>query len=138
MIFAARIWKIFDSEKEKLMMKRILIIDDDEDILEIFNLIFQDAGYNVVISNNGETAEHVREIGPDLVILDIRITGSAKDGGQICTEIKEKFKNARLPVILISGETNISNIAAKCGADGFIEKPFDIEQLLAYIKQLLA
>lgn len=118
-------------------MKRILIIDDDEDILEIFNLIFQDAGYNVVTSNNGETAEHIHEIGPDLVILDIRIKGSAKNGGEICAEIKEKFKDARVPVVLISGETDISSIAANCGADGFIGKPFDIEEVLARIAQLL-
>ena len=118
-------------------MKRILVIDDDEDILELFNLIFQDAGYNVVISNNGETANHIHEIGPDLVILDIRIAGSAKNGGEICAEIKEKFKNARIPVVLVSGETDISSIAEHCGADGFISKPFDIENLLDHIKQLL-
>ncbi|MEO3407543.1 response regulator [Mucilaginibacter sp. CAU 1740] len=117
-------------------MKRILIIDD-EDILEIFNIIFQDAGYNVVVSNHSETAEHIHEIGPDLVILDIRITGSDKTGGQICAEIKEKFKNARLPVVLISGETDISHIAKKCGADGYIAKPFDIEHVLTQITRIL-
>lgn len=118
-------------------MKRILIIDDDEDILEIFNIIFRDAGYNVVISNHSETAEHIHEIGPDLVILDIRIGGSDKTGGDICTEIKEKFRDARLPVVLISGETDISAIAKKCGADGYIPKPFDIEDVLKRITQLL-
>lgn len=118
-------------------MKRKLVIDDDEDLLEIFNLIFQDAGYNVVISNNGETAEHIHEIGPDLVILDIRIAGWAKHGGQICAEIKEKFKPAHIPVVLISGETDISSFAAGCGADGFISKPFDIPDLLNHIQQLL-
>jgi two-component system response regulator VicR len=51
------------------MMKRILVIEDDEDIPKIFNLIFQDAGYNVVASNNGETAEHIHEIGPVVFAL---------------------------------------------------------------------
>jgi DNA-binding response OmpR family regulator len=129
-------WTRFCCTGKKVNDERILIIDDD-DILEIFNLIFQDAGYNVVISNNGETADHIHEIGPDLVILDIRIKGSAKNGGEICAEIKEKFKNARVSVILISGETDISSIAENCGADGFISKPFDIPHVLAQIKQLL-
>ncbi|OOQ60425.1 response regulator [Mucilaginibacter pedocola] len=118
-------------------MKRILVIDDDQDILEIFNIIFQDAGYNVVVSNHSETAEHIYEIGPDLVILDIRIAGSDKNGGQICTEIKEKFKNVQLPVVLVSGEADISSIASQCGADGFIRKPFDIGALLHRITDIL-
>ena len=52
-------------------------------------------------------------------------------------KIKEKFKNARLPVVLISGETDISAIAKRCGADGFISKPFDIEEVLKRITQLM-
>ncbi len=101
------------------------------------NLIFQDTGYNVVISNSSETADHIHEIGPDLVILDIRIAGSAKNGGEICAEIKQSSKMRALPVVLASGETDISQIAAGCGADGFISKPFDINSLLEQIKQLL-
>jgi DNA-binding response OmpR family regulator len=118
-------------------VKRILVIDDDEDLLEILSLIFQAEGYNVVLSNNSEVAEHVREIGPDLVILDIRISGSVKNGGEICQELKNKFENARIPVLLISAEANIRRIAEACGADGYIKKPFDIDDLLLRIKELL-
>jgi len=116
-------------------MKRILVIDDDEDILEIFNLIFTDEGYNVVSSNTSETVRHIHEIAPDLVILDIRIIGSPKNGGEICTEIKEDIKHAHIPILLISGEADIKSIAADCGADGFISKPFDIPDLLIQIKK---
>lgn len=115
-------------------MKRILVIDDDEDLLEIFNLIFKDAGYNVVTSNHSETATRIVEIGPDLVILDIRIAGSPLNGGEICAAIKQKFRDAPIPVLLISGETNLSDIALRCGADGFVKKPFDIDNLLSEIK----
>lgn len=120
------------------MMKRILVIDDDRDILELFNFIFQEAGYNVVTSNTGDTAEHIYEIGPDLVILDIRITGSAKNGPEICADIKQNTQHAPLPVVLVSGETDISDIARQCGADGFIRKPFDVDELLRRVRQLLA
>ena len=118
-------------------MKRILIIDDDEDILEIFNLIFQNEGYNVVLSNNGDAAENIFEIGPDLVILDVRIVGSVKNGGEICSDLKEKFKDARLPVILISAEHDVRRIASECGADAYLNKPFDLAHLLTTVKELL-
>jgi DNA-binding response OmpR family regulator len=116
-------------------MKRILVIDDDEDLLEIFSLIFKDAGYNVVTSNHTDTAEQIVEIGPDLVILDISIAGSPQHGGEICAAIKKKFRDAPIPVLLISGESNISEIAFGCGADGFIKKPFDIDSLITELKQ---
>ena len=118
-------------------MKRILVIDDDEDLLEIFKIIFQEEGYNVVLSNHAETVEHIHQISPDLVILDIRLTGSEKTGGDICAEIKEKFAKARLPVVLISAETDIRKIAELCGADGYISKPFDVAAVLLKINELL-
>jgi DNA-binding NtrC family response regulator len=61
--------EIFLLPEKKINDERILVIEDDEDILKIFNLIFQDAGYNVVASNNGETAEHIHEIGPVVFAL---------------------------------------------------------------------
>ena len=120
-----------------MMGKRILVIDDDEDILEILDIIFQEEGYEVVLSKSADAAEHIPQIAPDIVILDIRIAGSAKNGGQICTEIKEKFSDLNLPVILISAETDISQIAENCGADAFVSKPFDISQLLLQVKEYL-
>jgi DNA-binding response OmpR family regulator len=119
------------------MAKRILVIDDDEDLLEMFNIILQEEGYNVILSNNGETAERVEEIVPDLVLLDIRIVGSKKSGGEICAEIKKQFRGYKLPVILVSAETDIHLIASECGADGFISKPFDVDKLLLKIKQYI-
>jgi DNA-binding response OmpR family regulator len=118
-------------------MKRILVIDDDEDLLDIFSIIFRDAGYNVITSNHSETANELLEIGPDLVILDIRISGSPESGEAICRNIKQKFKNAHIPVLLISGETDVSEIAFRCGADGFVSKPFDIPSLLTEIRKFL-
>ncbi len=120
-----------------MMAKRILVIDDDEDLLEMFNIIFQEEGYNVVASNTAETVEHIQEIAPDLVILDIRIIGSKKTGGQICAEIKRKFTDYKLPVILVSAETDINIIANECGADDYVSKPFDVGNLLYKIKQYI-
>jgi two-component system response regulator VicR len=120
------------------MQKRILIIDDEEDILEILNIIFQGEGFDVVASNTGTTAEHLEIIHPDLVLLDVRIVGYEKRGNEICSEIRKLHPADKLPVILLSAETDIDALAASCGANCFIKKPFDVEELAGTVKQLLA
>jgi two-component system response regulator VicR len=120
-----------------MMGRRILIIDDDEDILDVLQIIFNDEGYNVIISKSGEAADRIHEIVPDLILLDINISGSARNGAQICTEVKERYADRALPIILVSAESDISMIADKCGADSFIRKPFDIYQLLIHIKDFI-
>src|SRR5437660_1481055 len=104
------------------MAKRILIIDDDEDILEILNIVFQGEGFDVVISNTGETAEHIDVIHPDLVLLDVRILGYEKRGNEICAEIRKRYPQAKLPVLLVSAESDIAMLAEGCGANGFLKK----------------
>jgi len=117
--------------------KRILVIDDDEDILEILNLIFQEEGYDVVLSNTGEAADHIHIIHPDLILLDVRIEGSPKRGDEICAEIKDRYKEEPMPIILVSAETDLKMLANECGADLYINKPFDIFQLLNHVKSFL-
>lgn len=118
------------------MNKRILIIDDDEDILDILHIIFRDEGFNVVISNTGEAAENIHIINPDLILLDVRIDGYAKRGDEICAQIKAQYPK-NLPVVLVSAETNLEVLANECGADFYIRKPFDIYELLSKVKKSL-
>jgi DNA-binding response OmpR family regulator len=120
------------------MGKRVLVIDDDEDILEILNIVFQENGYEIVLSNTGEAAEHIRVIQPDIVLLDVRIVGSAKSGPEICKEIKSQLETRHLPVMLVSGETDLAMIARECGADSYMSKPFDIFDLIAQVKEFLS
>ncbi|PWK71473.1 two-component system alkaline phosphatase synthesis response regulator PhoP/two-component system response regulator MtrA [Mucilaginibacter oryzae] len=120
------------------MNKRILIIDDDEDILDILHIIFRDEGFNVVVSNTGEAADHIHIISPDLILLDVRIAGSAKRGDQICAEIKARYPGNKLPVVLVSAETDLEMLANQCGADFYVKKPFDIYELLSRVKAYLA
>ncbi|RYF20937.1 MAG: response regulator [Flavobacteriales bacterium] len=120
------------------MVKRVLVIDDDEDILEILHIIFQESGYDIVLSNTGDAAEHIRVIHPDIVLLDVRITGSAKSGADICRAIKSNYETKDLPVMLVSGESDLRVIARECGADAYVAKPFDIFELLGQVKELLS
>jgi DNA-binding response OmpR family regulator len=119
------------------MSKRILVIDDDEDILEILHIVLAEEGYDVVLSNTGEAAEHIRIIHPDLILLDVRIEGSAKSGDEICAELKMQYADEKMPIVLLSAETNLEVLANECGADLFIPKPFDIYQLLKQVQKLL-
>lgn len=120
-----------------MMKKRIFVIDDDEDILEIFRMIFEEEGYEVVISNTAEAAEHIHFINPDLLLLDIRLVGSNKSGADICKELKFQYPESTIPVVLISAEPDISSQAHHAGADDYIRKPFDLDELLNRIEGLL-
>ncbi len=119
------------------MAKRILIIDDDEDILEILDIIFKDEGYEVIISNTGHAAEYVHQINPDVMLLDVRLAGSEKTGDEICRAIKNAYPSELFPIILVSAEANISSIANCCGADAFVSKPFDIFKLIKKVEELI-
>jgi len=119
------------------MSKRILVIDDDEDILSIIDIIFGEEGYEPILYNTGTTAENIKLLHPDLILLDVRIAGFHKTGAQICTEIKAEFELSNIPVILISAEEDIEALSNGCGANGFVNKPFDINHLLTKVKEFI-
>ena len=120
------------------MPKRILVIDDDPDILEILHIIFTQEGYDVILSETGQAVENIQEINPDLVLLDIRISGSDKNGAAICAKIKSHPETQHLPVIMFSSEDNIKEISDECGANGYVSKPFETPRLITKVKEILA
>jgi DNA-binding response OmpR family regulator len=120
------------------MQKRILIIEDDPDILEMLNIIFAEEGFEVVLSPTGDESDQLTAIKPDIVLLDIRIKNRGQNGAAICTKIKSDFETHHLPVILLSAEKDLAVIGKKCGADAVVSKPFDINHLTAKVKSLLS
>ena len=119
------------------MKKRILVIDDDEDILTILDILFGDEGYEVILLNTGTTAEEVKIIHPDVILLDVRINGFNKTGDQICNEIKSLNSTKNIPVILLSAEFNVSELAQECGANGYMRKPFNVNELVNQVNLIL-
>ena len=119
------------------MPKCILVIDDDEDLLEIFNIIFQEQGYQVVLSNTAKASNYIHHIQPNLIVLDIWIVGSDKTGADICKAFKNDFPQDKIPIILVSAEENIKLLAIDSGADGFISKPFSVDTLVDKVKDLI-
>jgi two-component system response regulator VicR len=117
--------------------KKILIVEDDRDILNILNDIFTAEGYEVILSATGEATERLTEIKPDIILLDIRLEGSRRNGAAICASLKSDWETCALPVVLISAEANLQEISNDCGAGGFIRKPFDLDDLCYKIKVLI-
>lgn len=119
------------------MAKRILIIEDDPDILEILEIVFQDEGFDIESKRNGMSIDEIGLLHPDLILLDVRISGFEKTGAQLCAELKERAETGKIPVILLSAEAELAQIAKKCCADGHVSKPFDIPTLVNKLRELI-
>lgn len=105
----------------------IYVADDDANILELMHMILKGKGYEVITSPDGRSLEQLADI-PDLVFLDIGMSGS--DGSEICKNFKLKHNAASTPVVLVSANTNLKEIAQQCGADDVLPKPFDIRSVV--------
>ncbi|HIP24133.1 MAG TPA: sigma-54-dependent Fis family transcriptional regulator [Rhodobacteraceae bacterium] len=119
-------------------MSDILVIDDEQDIRELIGDILKDEGHNTRLARNSQTAfEEINSAEPDLIILDIWLKDSEFDGIDILK--KTKRDNPNIPVVIISGHGNIeiAVAAVKQGAYDFIEKPFNIDQLLVVVGRAL-
>lgn len=119
------------------MKQRILVIDDDPDIIEIINFILLEEGFDVITATSGDEIVNRTTLNVDLILLDLRITGSSKTGAEICAHLKSQPATRNLPVIIISAEPDIQEIALNCGADACVQKPFTISELSEQVMRLL-
>lgn len=115
--------------------KKILIVDDDENIAELISLYLNKECYDTEIASDGEAALQIfQEFNPNLILLDVMLPGI--DGYQVCTEIR---KVSNIPIIMLSakGEVFDKVLGLKIGADDYIVKPFDSNELVARVGALL-
>ena len=118
------------------MHKKVLIVDDDLDILEALKLTFEAEGYSAQTITKGEqTYAVIAAFKPDVVILDILLSG--KDGRTICKKLKNDEKTSALPIIMISAQPGAHKSTQDVGADDFLAKPFDTDVLIAKVNALL-
>ena len=118
------------------MATEILIVDDNADIRNILNELIIDAGYKTrVAANYNQALKEIDKKMPDVAILDVKLDKSDNDGIELLTHIKSKNKD--VPVIIITGHANIEMAvkSLKKGAFEFVEKPFDQERLLNFIRR---
>lgn len=113
--------------------KKVLLADDDAAILEAVSLILEDEGYEVDTSLNGDVLFNFDGDPPDVLLLDLWMSG--KDGRELCRLLKENDKMKDVPIIIVSANKDIELITSNCGADDFLAKPFEMNDLLSVIEK---
>ena len=119
-------------------MKKILIVEDEPDVLKMVAFRVKKAGYEVVIAINGEKAlEAVSTELPDLILLDLRIP--IIDGWEVCRRLKEDKRFSSIPIIILSASMSSLNAekTKELKAEDYVLKPFEPEILLGKIKYLI-
>jgi len=118
------------------MTKRVIIFDDDEDILSICSYILEEQGWQVYTFNNcNDIADKVTGINPDVILMDNWIPDV---GGIAATQIlKNNVLLKNIPVIYFSANNDIQILARQAGANTFLAKPFDIDELEKIINRVI-
>lgn len=119
-------------------MSKILILDDDQDLLSIVKPLLKKNGFDVLTFANWQKAwEDIKRSKPNLILLDVFLKGM--DGMDVCKKLKSISSTRNIPVIMFSSYPNIAETAIdEFGADEFIAKPFEVNELVRKIKKVLS
>jgi len=121
------------------MAYKLLVVDDDKDIVETTKNLLSREGYVVVTALDGEEAlNKIKEENPDIIILDLNLP--KLNGFEVLKEVRDKFKDRWRPVIILSGATELESVK-KCyslEADHYLTKPCTIEMLLRGISTMIS
>lgn len=116
------------------MNKKIAVVDDDEGILEAFDVLLSEKGYQVQSSSNAKILfDFTKDTLPDLIVLDVLLSGV--DGRDICRKLKSQEETKNIPIIMISAHPGAGKTMKEVGADDFIPKPFEIDELFNKIEK---
>ena len=119
-------------------LKRILIVDDEEDIIKVVKMYLEYHHYEVITANDGqEGLDKAKVDKPDLIVLDLMLP--KMNGYKVCGLLKKDTRYAKIPVILFSAKTQEKDmkLGQEVGADAYLAKPFEPDVLLAKIKELI-
>ena len=120
------------------MQKKILIIEDEGDIVNLLEHYLSKEGYTICVANDGIAGLHLagRE-KPDLIILDLMLP--ELDGLEVCKRLRKTRESANLPVLMLTakGEESDKIVGLELGADDYVTKPFSPKELVARVKALL-
>src|SRR5450432_3888413 len=114
-------------------LKKIMIADDDPGIVDSMTFMLEFAGYRVSSTLDGASLLQMEDELPDLLLLDIWMSGT--DGRDVCKLLRQKPLTSKLPIVMISASKDIERSALDAGADDFLAKPFEMDELLKKIEQ---
>ena len=121
-----------------MLREKILIVDDDRDILDVLKITLETEGYEVVEAHDGcEALEIVKKITPDLLITDFKMPGMC--GDELCSILKQDILVQHVPIIMLTGKGEIADKVhgINAGADDYIVKPFEPQELVARVRMAL-
>jgi len=114
-------------------MPKILVVDDDQSILDAMEISLNLEGYEVETTTKGDqTFLKIESFNPDLIFLDVYLSGI--NGIEICRQIKENDKTKNIPVIIFSANKSMKEVFKESGANDFIGKPFNMDELYDKVK----
>lgn len=119
--------------ENKKPLKKILYIEDDAAVAEVVLEILEFENYDVITDSGRFMHQHLKKEHIGLVLIDEGLSWCW--GSDLCREIKDNNATAHIPVIMISSANEIDRIAAKCGADTYIRKPFDMYDVIDTVNQ---
>ena len=120
------------------MAKRILIVDDEVQLVEMVKMRLEAAGYEVISAYDGQEGfDKAKKDKPDLIILDLMLP--KMDGYKVCGLLKNDARYSKIPIIMFTAraQEEDSRLGKDLGAEEYVTKPFDPKILLSKIKELL-
>lgn len=116
------------------MKKKVLIFDDDADILEVCTIVLEDNGFEAYTQNNCENVlQKLDQVLPDVVLMDNKIPPNG--GIPASLLIRASANHSKLPIVFFSANQQVARLAAEAGADTYIEKPFDLDKLVGTLRK---
>jgi DNA-binding response OmpR family regulator len=112
---------------------RIVVIEDDEDLLGLISAILIDEGHEVISYTDKNSIKGIIINRPDLVLLDHKLPDGF--GSDLCHQIKSNELTKHVAVILTSGIPELGKLAHECGADAYLEKPFDLNTMVKLVNE---
>ena len=119
-------------------MARVLIVDDDPDILRLVSYNIGQAGFEVITASTGRKAlEIAQKQHPDLIILDVMLPDV--DGMEVCRTLRQQYPSRRIPIIMLTarGDEIDRVVGFELGADDYVSKPFSPRELVLRVKSIL-
>ena len=113
-------------------MKKNILIEDDQDLLNLLQEILRNEGFEVIPFPDKNSVKRININRPDLVLMDNQMTDGL--GSSLSREIKANELTKDIPVLLVSGDRDLPALARESGADAYLTKPFNIEDLIRMVK----
>lgn len=127
--------KLISSDKQRTA-PRVLVVDDDPDILEALSEILEGEGFAIRQARNGQEAlQSLASDAPNLILLDLMMP--VMDGWEFAERLHRRSDWAKIPVIVLSADRNVGSKARDLGALGYLAKPFELSELLALVQSSL-